>query len=90
MTRIQQNNRKKAIKVCHGDLTRVGESVYKSECPVCDEGMLLLSRDSGYELEAEDFCVVCGQKVIYIDIEWLRMAECYPVDKLFSWKEIMT
>jgi uncharacterized protein (DUF983 family) len=60
--------------VNHADLERFGdESDYRSKCPVCKEGILLVERDpvEGH-LKAKDLCRTCGQRFIYIDIEQMR------------------
>jgi len=64
------------IHVKHADLTRSeADSMFKSECPVCD-GMLLVARDQRtFELRAEDRCILCGQRFVYDDIEELRKKE---------------
>ncbi len=59
------------IQVKHSDLTRSDpESAYKSECPVCDAGLLLIYRDSiTYKLVRTDRCIACAQTVVYTDTE---------------------
>ena len=61
------------INVKHSELKRVSVySAFKSECPVCKEGLLLLVRDSKtFKLLAEDRCILCGQQFIYSDIDEL-------------------
>ena len=65
---------KKPIKVKHAELDRANdESVFKSICPVCKEGVLLVSRNrTTYKLVEEDYCILCGQQFIYTDIDELR------------------
>lgn len=49
------------------------ESSFKSVCPTCKDGMLLMGRDfTTGELLHVDCCVQCGQTVIYDDIEEVR------------------
>lgn len=59
------------IKVKHSELTRFDpESAYKSECPVCETGLLLIYRDSiTLKLVRTDRCISCAQTVIYTDAE---------------------
>ena len=61
------------LKVYHANLKRVDESVFRSACPVCDNGMMLVRRSSRTMLlETEDMCLGCGQHFIYQDIDTLR------------------
>lgn len=54
-------------RVHHSDLKRLNEdSAYKSECPSCDDGLLLIRREGGI-LQRYDMCLVCGQRVFYLD-----------------------
>lgn len=71
------NLHKEAIKVRHSELERSGEvSAFRSKCPVCKKGVLLVGRDQKtLQLRAEDICVHCGQRFIYTDIEEMRRAE---------------
>ena len=65
-------------KVKHSDLMRVGHGDYKSICPECDKGLLLMVRDPnrGLKLRAEDRCVLCGQQYEYTDIDEINKGEC--------------
>ena len=70
------NFNKPPIKVKHGDLKRVGDSRYKSECPKCEDGILLVARNpKTLQLEAGDHCMLCGQAFIYTDITKMRRGE---------------
>jgi hypothetical protein len=70
------NINKPCIPVKHSDLTRVGGSHYKSICPTCKEGFLLIYRNwDDFTLERLDRCILCGQQYEYLDIEDLRNAE---------------
>ncbi len=62
------------LVVTHANLERVSEnSPYRSCCPACKLGTLLVGRDQKtFELESEDRCVLCGQLFEYSDIETLR------------------
>jgi len=68
------------IQVVHAHLKRTGESPYRSECPFCFHGVLLVGRDekAGFRLMAADTCICCGQAVEYLDIEEMRKAEGNP------------
>ena len=58
------------IPVRHSDLERHGESPYRSICPKCGTGILLLARDlKTFRLLAEDRCISCAQPVYYLDKE---------------------
>lgn len=59
---------KKPIHVNHEDLKRVGESAFKSECPVCKDGILTVLRNPvTLELSKSDNCLLCGQSFVYDD-----------------------
>lgn len=62
------------IAIAHSSLTRYNdESAYKSKCPACKEGVLLVMRDQKtLELRKDDRCILCAQHVIYSDIDELR------------------
>lgn len=60
------NLQKPPIRVKHSELKRAGDSAYRSVCPVCKNGMLLMRRDlQTLELLKEDICILCGQHFIY-------------------------
>jgi len=63
-----------SILVNHSDLDELdGESLFRRQCPVCEHGVLLVCRNQQtFELEADDYCVYCGQHVEYLDIGRLR------------------
>lgn len=65
------------LHVKHAELLRTSyDSIYKTVCPACDDGLLLVARDQKtFELLADDRCVLCGQRVIYDDIEEMRQKE---------------
>ena len=70
------NINKEPITVKHSELTREGDSMFRSTCPVCKEGMLLVKRDQlTFEVLTEDRCVLCGQQVIYSDLGDLQKLE---------------
>ena len=73
------NRSKDPIKVLHSELERFSDSAYKSKCPACKTGILLIYRlqpkaihetqPSGKEhsLLRRDRCISCGQQFIYTD-----------------------
>jgi len=71
------NIHSETIEVQHAELTRAdSESVYRSNCPICPDGILLIRRDDKtFELVANDVCLSCGQRVVYTDIETLKAGE---------------
>lgn len=61
------------IEITHSSLKREGESLYRSQCPVCEDGLLLVGRDQNtLELQKNDVCILCGQHFTYADIEEMR------------------
>ena len=68
---------KDIIGIKHSELTRSdSETAYKSNCPACDDGILLVARDQEtLVLEEYDRCVLCGQAFRYLDIEEMRRKE---------------
>jgi hypothetical protein len=64
------NVNKPLIRVVHAELERYDNfSFYKSKCPVCEDGILLVTRDqsAGLMLSRFDRCVICGQAFWYTD-----------------------
>jgi hypothetical protein len=63
------NLHKEPLRVRHADLERWStESAYKSKCPTCSQGLLLVHRHpETFELINLDHCVSCGQRFIYED-----------------------
>ena len=60
-------------EVPHTALSRYGDSMYKSICPSCRIGLLLVNRDKDtFELQEYDRCLLCGQQIRYTDIQDLR------------------
>lgn len=64
-----ENAGKDALRVRHSEMERYdSESIFKTSCPVCKEGVLLVRRRKGYVgVLSEDNCVLCGQKFVYLD-----------------------
>lgn len=63
------NLKKPPIEVKHSELERASdESAYRSICPVCHEGVLLISRPIGvFKLRRDERCTLCGQTFWYTD-----------------------
>jgi hypothetical protein len=61
------NATKDPIRVAHASLERWSDSAYKSKCPACKDGLLLIYRDVDFKLVRLDRCVSCGQQVYYTD-----------------------
>lgn len=58
------------IEVAHSSLRRSGESDYRSRCPVCKVGILLVYRSEvTFALNRYDRCTRCAQTVRYTDVE---------------------
>jgi hypothetical protein len=57
------------VTVSHTSLRRFStESPYRSYCPVCNTGVLLVNRDQkSYRLINADRCTYCAQLIIYSD-----------------------
>ena len=73
---LPRNMSKPIFEIPHCELSRYGNSMYKSVCPVCKEGILLVHRDQEtFILQEYDCCVLCGQRIRYLDIELLRKRE---------------
>lgn len=62
------------IKVKHANLASLTDrSRYARKCPVCEEGTLLMCREKDtLVLREDDRCLLCGQTVIYEDIDDVR------------------
>jgi hypothetical protein len=71
------NVNKPPIHVNHADLIRASDnSIYRSDCPVCEAGVLVVGRDlETFELIAEDRCLLCAQTFIYDDIDYHKNKE---------------
>lgn len=64
-----QNAGKDLLPVLHSTLKRFSnESAYKSICPACKQGVLLIRRnDKTFTLERMDICTFCVQFIWYRD-----------------------
>lgn len=66
-----ENYHKEPLEVEHKKLTRASEeSNFRSKCPECGEGYLLVQRDQLYPfyIRTTDNCILCGRRFIYTDI----------------------
>ncbi len=67
------NINKPIIKIKHADLERIPDSKYNSNCPTCDDGVLLVKRHTEtLEIEPIDRCISCGQRFEYMDYKTLN------------------
>lgn len=64
-----KNVKKGLIRVSHTVLQRCSqESVFRSKCPACPNGVLLVCRDQeSLAIINLDCCIACGQQVMYTD-----------------------
>ena len=70
------NLQKPVLELNHSKLESSGESLYRKICPVCKEGVLLVYRDQeSFKLVDLDMCILCGQRVKYLDIADMRSKE---------------
>jgi hypothetical protein len=63
-------------RVSHASMSRVDESPFRSQCPVCKDGLLLVYRTSlSLRPSRYDNCVACGALFYYTDLmingEWV-------------------
>jgi hypothetical protein len=66
---IAANIQKEPVRLRHQDLTRVNESVFRSKCPKCEDGILFVQRDhTTFNIQSEDMCSWCGHRFIYTDV----------------------
>ena len=65
---VGANIAKPLIWVQHTTLKRLDDGPFKSWCPVCDKGVMLVSRiPTTMRLSALDRCTLCGQAFVYED-----------------------
>lgn len=64
----QDNRRAPVLFLLHSSLQRFGDSAFKSRCPVCDDGVLTVTRNADLVIVPDDVCISCGQKVNYLDV----------------------
>ena len=78
-----------AVKLKHRQMKRVGDYWLYSRCEFCGNGLFLGRRDSLHILLPHDDCTMCGQRIQYTDIEYMRWIDKYD-RKAFVWRNIMT
>jgi hypothetical protein len=70
------NQDRPCLPVKHANLERYGDSAYRSVCPVCKIGVLLVMRHPiTLTLLEKDRCTHCCQLFEYLDIRDLRRQE---------------
>lgn len=72
------NYHKPELVVKHANLIRCDASnnYYKSNCPVCGDGILLVQRNqTTFILMEKDICILCGQHFRYSDIAEMQDRE---------------
>lgn len=68
MAEYFENQHAPVRAVRHAELERVSASAFRSRCPVCKEGLLLVYRDSEtMKLSRWDVCTRCAQGFEYVD-----------------------
>jgi hypothetical protein len=68
-----KNKNKPVARVFHSKLKRYNdESLSKSVCPFCPDGILVMRRNDKYQLMPHDHCFHCAQQVYYVDIVEVR------------------
>jgi hypothetical protein len=75
LVKVAPNINEPPMRVRHAELKRADkDSAYKSICPVCNTGWLLVERDiKTFQLNPIDRCTRCGQHVIYSDIHEIEV-----------------
>ena len=67
---VEKNIKLEPIQVRHQDLIRVNDSVFRSKCTSCEEGVLFMQRDMNtFKLQTNDMCSWCGRRFVYTDIK---------------------
>lgn len=63
------NSGRPPLRISHAELPRLTrDSAYRSKCPECKTGILLMLRDrTTFKLCRNDMCRCCGQAYIYTD-----------------------
>lgn len=70
MSEIGSNVGAPLVRVNHASLERTDPdlSVFRSNCPKCDHGMLLMRRNrETFAIQRDDRCTLCGQAFRYTD-----------------------
>ena len=75
MERLSRVNfNKPMLVVRHSDLKRADDrSLYRSQCPKCKLGILMMHRTNSCLLSIKDRCLLCGQEVRYTDVKGGRL-----------------
>lgn len=85
MTTTGANIGKDPVQVSHTQLERVSdESLFRSWCPVCEKGILLVSRLDTGGLSRVDRCTLCGQLIVYEDDDIAGIPLLPSLDKIFG------
>ena len=66
---IQENYNKLPFEISHKLLEREGDSMTRSKCILCEDGLLLMTRNKDGVLVNTDNCISCGRRYIYTDIK---------------------
>lgn len=79
---------KPLIKVKHRYLLRSNEeSIYRSICPICELGALLIRRESvGGALSKTDTCILCAQQFEYVDLDEIESQDSKTMEAWESFK----
>lgn len=69
ISNFQKNWKLEPLRVRHQDLERVDDSEFRSRCPHCKEGTLMVERNpKNFWLRNQDYCLSCGRRYFYTDI----------------------
>lgn len=64
----RDNRSEPVLVLLHSSIRRFDDGAFKSECPVCEGGILPVHRHhKTYAVSALDSCGLCGQRVVYVD-----------------------
>lgn len=67
--KAMENHAMEPIEIKHAELTRVGDSPFRSTCINCEIGLLMVRRDPmSFKLQRDDSCTYCGRRFIYTDL----------------------
>ena len=87
---VGENLDKKTRLISHASLERVSDdNKFRSWCPVCNQGILLVSRDPSLtSVSRRDRCTMCGQAFLYEDSHIVTL-RCYlEAGDLSLWLEL--
>ena len=76
LQKVKENYAKPPLKIKHSEIERTNsDTTYRSKCPECKTGALLMKRNQEtLELLPDDVCVVCGRRFIYTDLKETGLA----------------